>query len=141
MAKDVVIITGAGDVFCAGTEGPSVGEGLYGAAVVVAEIPQPVTSLARIATVEVDRTQVLTTAIDQVICSIRAFDHNTAQELATEFSRFDVYHDRAIDVMLGDDYTRGINRGITPRGQLRLETEQGIEIHSASEISLKAVVE
>jgi BirA family biotin operon repressor/biotin-[acetyl-CoA-carboxylase] ligase len=107
----------------------------------LAEIPQPVTSLARIATVEVDRTQVLTTATDQVIHSIRAFDHNAAQELVTEFAQLDVYHDREIDVIVGGETIRGINRGITPGGQLRLETEQGIEIHSAGEISLKAVVE
>jgi len=39
---NVVIITGAGDAFCAGAEGPSAGEGIYGVAAAVAGLPQPV---------------------------------------------------------------------------------------------------
>jgi len=107
----------------------------------LAEIPQPATSLSQIAVAEVDRTQVLTASIDSVIRSIRQFDHNAVQELIADFAQFDVFHGRAIDVITGDSRTRGINRGITPAGQLQLETEQGMELHSAAEISLRAVTE
>jgi BirA family biotin operon repressor/biotin-[acetyl-CoA-carboxylase] ligase len=107
----------------------------------LAEIPQPATSLAQIAVAEVDRTQVLTASIDMVIRSIREFDHNAVQELIAEFALFDVFHDRQIDVIAGDSRIRGINRGITPAGQLQLETEQGMELHSAAEISLRAITE
>jgi BirA family biotin operon repressor/biotin-[acetyl-CoA-carboxylase] ligase len=107
----------------------------------LAAIPQPATSLSRIAVAEVDRTQVLTASIDMVIRSIREFDHNAVQDLIAEFAKFDVFHDRPIDVIAGDSRTRGINRGITPAGQLQLETEQGMELHSAAEISLRAVTE
>jgi BirA family biotin operon repressor/biotin-[acetyl-CoA-carboxylase] ligase len=107
----------------------------------LAEIPQPATSLAQIAVAEVDRTQVLTASIDMVIRSIREFDHNAVQELIAEFALFDVFHDRPIDVIAGDSRIRGINRGITPAGQLQLETEQGMELHSAAEISLRAITE
>jgi BirA family biotin operon repressor/biotin-[acetyl-CoA-carboxylase] ligase len=107
----------------------------------LAEIPQPATSLGQIALAEVDRTQVLTASIDRVIRSIREFDHNAVQELIAEFAHFDVFHGRPIDVITGDSRIRGINRGITPSGQLQLETEQGLELHSAAEISLRAVTE
>ncbi len=107
----------------------------------LAEIPQPATSLARVAADEVDRTQVLMTSIDMVIRSIREFDHGAAPELISEFARFDALHDRPIEVIAGDSRVKGVNRGITSTGQLQLETEQGIEIHSAAEISLRAVVE
>jgi len=107
----------------------------------LADIPQSATSLAQIAATEVDRTQVLKASIDMVIRSIRAFDHSAAPELIAEFARFDAFHDRPIEVITGDSRVRGINRGITSTGQLQLETEQGIEIHSAAEISLRGVTE
>ena len=107
----------------------------------LAEISQPATSLAEISTAEVDRTQLLVTSIDKVISSIREFDVSAAQELATEFAQFDVFHDSPIDVVAADGPVRGINRGITSSGQLQLETDQGMEIHSAAEISLRAVIE
>ncbi len=107
----------------------------------LASIPQPATSLTQVAAAEVDRTQVLIASIDMVIRSIREFDHSAAQELITEFARYDALHDRPIEVITGDRRIRGINRGITSTGQLQLETEQGIETHSAAEISLRAVPE
>ncbi len=107
----------------------------------LAEIPQPATSLAQIARPEIDRTQVLTASIDKVIRSIREFDPHAAQALIAEFARFDVFHDCPVEVIAGERRVRGINRGITPTGQLQLETEQGLELHSAAEISLRAVAE
>jgi len=106
----------------------------------LAAIPQPATSLAQVAAAEVDRTQVLTASIDRVIRSIREFDHSAAPELIAEFAQFDALHGRPIEVITGDNRVRGINRGITTTGQLQLETEQGIEIHSAAEISLRAIL-
>jgi len=107
----------------------------------LAEIPQPATSLVQIAETGVDRTRVLIAAIDSVIQSIRNFDHGEALELINEFAQFDALHDHPIEVIVGDSRIRGINRGITSTGQLQLETEQGMEIHSAAEISLRAVPE
>ena len=107
----------------------------------LAKIPQPATSLAQIAPAEVDRTQVLTASIDRVIRSIRAFDHNAVEALIAEFARFDAFHDRPVEVIAGDSRIRGINRGITPTGELQLETEQGMELYSVAEISLRAVTE
>lgn len=107
----------------------------------LAEIPQPATSLVQVAATEVDRNRVLMATIDNVIRSIREFDHSAAQELMAEFARFDSLHDRQIEVIAGDSRVRGINRGITSAGQLQLETEHGIEFHSAAEISLRSVPE
>lgn len=117
------------------------GLNVFMSAAELADIPQSATSLAQVAAAEVDRTQVLKASIDMVIRSIRAFDHSAAPELIAEFARFDAFHDRPIEVITGDSRVRGINRGITSTGQLQLETEQGIEIHSAAEISLRAVTE
>ncbi len=117
------------------------GLNVFMSATELAQIPQSATSLAQVAVAEVDRTQVLMASVDSVIRSIRAFDHSEVRELIAEFSQLDVFHGLPIDVIAGDRRVRGINRGITPDGQLQLETEQGLEIHSAGEISLRAVTE
>ncbi len=107
----------------------------------LAEIPQPATSLAQISASQIDRTQVLLNSIDSVIHSIRTFEPTAAEELIDECERFDAFHGLPVEVIIGENLVAGINRGITPSGQLQLETERGIEIHSAAEISLRAVTE
>ena len=107
----------------------------------LAEISQPATSLAQAAATGVDRTRVLMASIDMVIQAVREFEPNAVPALIAEFAQFDVYHDHQIEVIAGDSRIRGINRGITSNGQLQLETARGIEIHSAAEISLRAVDE
>lgn len=107
----------------------------------LAGISQPATSLEQVAAGQLDRTRVLIEAIDSVIESTRAFDPGAASVLVEEFAQFDAFHDRAVEVIVGDRRVAGINRGITETGQLRLETERGVEFHSAAEISLRAVSE
>ncbi|MBT8437841.1 MAG: hypothetical protein KJP11_10745, partial [Gammaproteobacteria bacterium] len=95
--------------------------------------------LGQITASQIDRTQVLTTSIDSVIDSIRAFESDAVQDLVSEFERFDAFHGRPVEVVTADNRIAGINRGITADGQLQLETEHGIEVHSAAEISLRVV--
>ncbi len=104
----------------------------------IAAIEQPATSLDRASTRGIDRNAVLSAAIDAVVSSIRAFDPADAARLAAEFESFDAFHGREVEVVSGEQRIRGLNRGITDSGQLRLETGQGIQIHSAAEISLRA---
>ena len=107
----------------------------------LAEIPQPATSLAQIASSQIDRTQVLLNSIDSVIHSVRAFEPAAVEDLIAEFERVDAFHGLPVEVTIGENIIAGINRGISKDGQLQLETERGIEIHSAAEISLRAVSE
>jgi len=104
-------------------------------------ISQPATSLEQIAVSQIDRTQVLTTSIDSVIDSIRAFESDAVQDLVSEFERFDAFHGCPVEVVTSDNRIAGVNRGITADGQLQLETEHGIEVHSAAEISLRVASE
>ena len=107
----------------------------------LAEISQPATSLEQVATSQLDRSEVLMKSIESVIESIRMFEPEVIPDLIAEFARFDAFHDRPVEVISGDERITGINRGITEGGQLQLETERGIEIHSAAEISLGIVSE
>ena len=104
-------------------------------------ISQPATSLEQVATIHTDRSELLMKSIESVIESIRVFEPAATADLVAEFARFDAFHDRPVEVIYGDNRISGINRGITESGQLQLETEQGIEIHSSAEISLRVASE
>jgi BirA family biotin operon repressor/biotin-[acetyl-CoA-carboxylase] ligase len=105
----------------------------------LAEISQPVTSLECVTTNRLDRTQLLILLIDAVISGVRAFDAAEVEALIEEFAQLDAFHGRRIEVIAGEQSVTGINRGITAQGQLQLETERGLEIFSAAEISLRGV--
>lgn len=103
----------------------------------LAAIAQPATSLDQASARPIDRTEVLTAAIDAVVRAIRDFDPRQTQTLIAEFETFDAFHGQEVDVVSGRQRVRGINRGIAPDGQLRLETGEGLQLHSAAEISLR----
>jgi BirA family biotin operon repressor/biotin-[acetyl-CoA-carboxylase] ligase len=103
----------------------------------LADIAQPATSLEREAAGPLDRGALLGTLIDAVVQSIRAFDAAEVEPLIAEFDRFDAFSGRPVEVTSEKRKIRGINRGIAADGQLRLETEDGIALHSAAEISLR----
>ena len=107
----------------------------------LAEISQPATSIEQVAASHPDRSELLMKSIESVIESIRKFEPGAARDLVAEFARFDAFHGRPVEVIYGDNRISGINRGITESGQLQLETEQGIEIHSSAEISLRVATE
>ena len=87
---------------------------------------------------DLDRSKLLVATIEAVISAIRDFEIDAVAGLIAEFSDLDAYHERRVEVISGEQRISGINRGIDEHGQLRLETAQGIELHSAAEISLRA---
>ena len=103
---------------------------------VINAIEQPATSLHLLTEQLPDRSQVLVAAIDEVVCAIRTFDVSDVGRLTCEFSRFDVFHDRPVELVTTHDCIAGINRGIEQSGASRLETQSGIESYPAAEISL-----
>ncbi len=103
----------------------------------VADIGQPVTSLDRLTETAPDRSALLTAAIDSVVTAIREFDPNAVERLIDEFRDYDALHGSEVEVICGSERRVGINRGITAHGELRLETEDGLQLHSAAEISLR----
>ena len=102
-------------------------------------IETPATSLGELSTGEIDRSELLLACIDAVVGEIRDFDSDVAENLAAAFAERDLFHDKEIEVHTPGGVKRGINRGITPGGELRVETGQGIELHSAAEISLRPI--
>ena len=105
----------------------------------LAEIEAHTTSLEQNLETELDRSAILLAALDAVIDAIRAFELDGIEQLIHDLSRFDAFHEAVVEVVSAERRIAGVNRGINADGQLRLETEQGIELHSSAEISLRAV--
>ena len=103
----------------------------------LAEIEQPAVSLDQVSERVLDRTELLSAAIDGVVRAVRAFDPEDVDPVITEFQAFDAFYGQEVEVTSTNASVRGINRGIAPDGQLRLETEAGEALHSCAEISLR----
>jgi BirA family transcriptional regulator, biotin operon repressor / biotin---[acetyl-CoA-carboxylase] ligase len=104
----------------------------------LASLDRPATSIGRNFRGVLDRSALLVATIDAVIAAIREFRIEGVAQLMAEFAGLDAYRDATVELISGEQCISGINRGIDASGQLRLETAQGIELHSAAEISLRA---
>jgi BirA family biotin operon repressor/biotin-[acetyl-CoA-carboxylase] ligase len=104
----------------------------------LATLDRPATSLNQAMGDDLDRSKLLVATIEAVIAAIRDFEIDAVARLIADFSDLDAYHERIVEVISGEQRISGVNRGIDEQGQLRLETTQGIELHSAAEISLRA---
>jgi BirA family biotin operon repressor/biotin-[acetyl-CoA-carboxylase] ligase len=103
----------------------------------LAEIAQPAASLDQAAGRPLDRTELLTAAIDGVVRAVRAFDPDDVEPVIAEFEACDAFYGQEVELTSAGASVRGINRGIAGDGQLRLETETGESLHSSAEISLR----
>ena len=100
-------------------------------------LDRPATSLHYHVDDVLDRSALLIATIEAVHDAVTGFAVEGVDALIAEFARYDAYHDETVEVIGLDGSVCGINRGIDARGQLRLETGAGIELHSAAEISLR----
>jgi BirA family biotin operon repressor/biotin-[acetyl-CoA-carboxylase] ligase len=125
---------GAGDFFAIGF-----GLNVFMSADELAAIDGPATSMAQNLQTGPDRSEVLLLTLDAVIGAVRGFELDSVEQLIDDFSRFDAFHEARVEVISDGRRIAGVNRGISVDGQLRLETERGIELHSSAEISLRAV--
>ena len=100
-------------------------------------LDRPATSLDRHLNDAFDRSDLLVATIVAVSSAIRAFEVSAVADLIADFSELDAYHGETVEVLSAHGKSSGINRGIDASGQLCLETAQGIELHSAAEISLR----
>ena len=94
-------------------------------------------SSAQASAPEIDRNALLVASVEAVITANRNFEIDGVSALINDFADLDAYHETSVEVICGEQRITGINRGIDESGQLRLETNRGIELFSAAEISLR----
>jgi len=103
------------------------GLNLFMSAEELACLDRPATSLSQTSAQE----------LEAVITANRSFEIDGVSALINDFADLDAYHETAVEVICGEQRITGINRGIDETGQLRLETNRGIKLFSAAEISLR----
>ena len=113
------------------------GLNLFMSAEELACLDRPATSLSQTSAQELDRNALLVASVEAVITANRSFEIDGVSALINDFADLDAYHETAVEVICGEQRITGINRGIDETGQLRLETNRGIKLFSAAEISLR----
>ncbi len=104
------------------------------------DIPQPVTSLDLITDSPVSRDTLLIEAIRQVVKAVTDFDQSSVLRIVDRFNAVDAFQNQAICVNYGAESIDGLNLGINDEGQLKLQTEQGVQVFSAADISLRGSI-
>jgi len=103
------------------------------------DIPQAATSLDLIQSETVNRQLILLAAIERVLTRIQQFEETQVAALIDDFQRHDAFYAQKICVLNADEEIFGINSGINQYGQLKLQTDQGLAVFSAAEISMRGV--
>lgn len=114
----------------------------------LAAIEQAVTCLNLISSNLLDRNgatrnQILLETVSQVLKDIEAFGDEIIPQLVNAFDEIDAFKGMSVNVLLSgqtmDQAISGNNAGIAPTGQLQVETDQGMMLFSAADISLRRV--
>lgn len=113
------------------------GFNLFMSAEELAGLDRPAISLSQASAQALNRNALLVASIEAVIAANRSFEIDGVPGLIDDFADLDAYHETSVEVICGGQRITGINRGIDESGQLRLETNRGIELYSAAEISLR----
>lgn len=83
------------------------------------------------------RNQILLETVSQVLKDIAAFSDKSISQLVRAFDEIDAFKGMSVKVLSSGKTITGINVGIAQTGQLQLETEQGMMLFSAADISLR----
>lgn len=102
-------------------------------------IDQPAISLAEVSDDAVDRQHLLCELISEVIKSTMALEIKSNGNLLEQFSHFDNFRGKHVQVKTQNEIISGIYQGIQSTGHLQIKTEHGIQTFSAAEISLREI--
>jgi|TARA_B110001469_G_C9538193_1_gene267351 BirA family biotin operon repressor/biotin-[acetyl-CoA-carboxylase] ligase len=103
----------------------------------LAAIEQAATCLNKIGNELVSRNQITLETVDQVLKDIQAFSEDDIPQLVNAFDAIDALRGMPVNVLSSGQIIAATNAGIAPTGQLQVETEQGMMLFSAADISLR----
>lgn len=104
---------------------------------VLQHIDRPVISLAEIGGAAVDRQALLVELVSEIYAAIDRLAVDNFNALLTQFSRFDALFGRPVQVLTRDTVVPGQYVGLDETGQIQIETENGMRMFAAAEISLR----
>ncbi len=101
-------------------------------------IDQPVSALAQVVAELPERNRLLALLLQELAEMLETFAAQGFAPLRAEWESYHVYQDRSVRMLLPDaTQVAGIGRGVTDEGALRVETQQGMQVFNAGEISLR----
>ena len=101
-------------------------------------ITQPWTALSAIASAPVARNRFSGEFIRRLRCALLEFEQGGLTPFLGRWNQLDIYRDRPVRLLVGEQEIRGVARGIDGQGGLLLETESGLQTFVGGEISLRA---
>lgn len=105
---------------------------------VAQQIGQPVSDLARVMAVMPERNRLLALLLQALADVLAEFTQRGFVGLRDEWERYHLYQGRKVCMSLPDGSRPvGIVRGVTDDGALRVETQHGVQVFNAGEISLR----
>jgi BirA family biotin operon repressor/biotin-[acetyl-CoA-carboxylase] ligase len=105
---------------------------------VAQRIDQPVSDLAQSMEALPERNRLLALLLQELADMLARFAAQGFAPLRAEWESYHVYQDRSVRMLLPDgSQVAGIVRGVTDEGALRVETQHGMQVFNAGEISLR----
>ncbi len=105
---------------------------------VAQRIDQPVSGLAQVIAELPERNGLLALLLQELADMLEAFAARGFVALQAEWESYHLYQNRSVRMLLPDGgQIAGVVRGVTGAGALRVETEQGVQVFNAGEISLR----
>ncbi len=101
------------------------------------EIAQPWTALAAITPAAVPRNRLTADLILHLRRALLEFEQHGLAPFIARWNGLDVYRDKPVRLLLGEQEIRGVARGIDVQGGLVLETSSGVQTYVGGEISLR----
>lgn len=101
-------------------------------------IDQPFTDLASVADQQVDRNQLVAVLLDQLDHTLQLFEQQGLPAFSSAWQQLDLFRNKPVKLILGDQTVRGMGRGINDSGAFLLEHEGQIKAYHGGEISVRA---
>ena len=100
-------------------------------------IGQPAIGLNQWSTKLLDRQQLISDLIGQILRDVIEFDLDVIDALIMQFNQYDEFQGKQVRVKTAGEEITGIYQGIQRNGQIQIQTSRGLELFSAAEISLR----
>ncbi len=105
---------------------------------VAQRIDQPVSDLAHVLAGLPERNRLLALLLQELADMLSVFARQGFAPLRAEWESYHRYQGRQVKMLLPDgNQIAGVVRGVTDEGALRVETQQGMQVFNAGEISLR----
>ncbi len=108
----------------------------------IIKIDQPTTSISEWTTEPINPNDFLAIVIRDLAEVLAVFEESGFNKLKDEWSSYDAFQDQIVNITSGNDITvQGKALGVDDTGSLEVETEDGLKIFAAGEVSVRSSIQ